>query len=288
MIVRFLAVLELYKQGMVELEQADRFGEIEHRVVRRPRPRRRRRWPSTTTKAERMSDDQHLFGDGDIRRSHDARRVPAGHRGGRAGGPRTGAARAAGPAARAVRHGHRAVVPRAGRRLRGGGPRLRAGAGRRRLPLPDPSPTWPRTSSASCSTTSGPGCPAAALETLAIVAYKQPISRAQIASIRGVDPDGVLRTLQGRGFVDAVGRDAGPGPGGAVRHHGGLPREARPGLLDELPPIAEFIPGADVVEALEDGLPGHRWRTALTARGVSGCRRCWPAGAGGAAGSARS
>ncbi len=51
----------------------------------------------------------------------------------------------------------------------------------------------------------------AALETLAIVAYKQPISRAQIASIRGVDPDGVLRTLQGRGYVDAVGRDSGPG-----------------------------------------------------------------------------
>ena len=55
---------------------------------------------------------------------------------------------------------------------------------------------------------------AAALETLAIVAYKQPISRAQIAAIRGVDPDGVLRTLQSRGYVDAVGRD--PGPGQAV------------------------------------------------------------------------
>ena len=54
----------------------------------------------------------------------------------------------------------------------------------------------------------------AALETLAIVAYKQPISRAQIASIRGVDPDGVLRTLQGRGYIDVVGRD--PGPGQAV------------------------------------------------------------------------
>ena len=40
----------------------------------------------------------------------------------------------------------------------------------------------------------------AALETLAIVAYKQPISRGQIASIRGVDPDGVLRTLQATGL----------------------------------------------------------------------------------------
>src|SRR5438128_7891571 len=52
---------------------------------------------------------------------------------------------------------------------------------------------------------------AAALETLAIVAYKQPISRAQIASVRGVDPDGVLRTLQARGYVDQVARDPGPG-----------------------------------------------------------------------------
>ena len=52
---------------------------------------------------------------------------------------------------------------------------------------------------------------AAALETLAIVAYKQPISRAQVASIRGVDPDGVLRTLQARGYITEVARDHGPG-----------------------------------------------------------------------------
>ncbi|MBP6730399.1 MAG: SMC-Scp complex subunit ScpB, partial [Microthrixaceae bacterium] len=52
---------------------------------------------------------------------------------------------------------------------------------------------------------------AAALETLAIVAYKQPISRAQIGAIRGVSVDGVLRTLQQRGYIDEVGRDEGPG-----------------------------------------------------------------------------
>ena len=95
---------------------------------------------------------------------------------------------------------------------------------------------------------------AAALETLAIVAYKQPISRAQIASIRGVDPDGVLRTLQGRGYVDAVGRD--PGPGQAVLFGTTSMFLERLGLdsLDDLPAIAEYIPGADVVEALEVGL----------------------------------
>ena len=89
---------------------------------------------------------------------------------------------------------------------------------------------------------------------MAIVAYKQPISRAQIASIRGVDPDGVIRTLQSRGYVDAVGRD--PGPGQAVLYgttHAFLEKLGINSTAD-LPPIAEFIPGADVVEALEAGL----------------------------------
>jgi segregation and condensation protein B len=95
---------------------------------------------------------------------------------------------------------------------------------------------------------------AAALETLAIVAYKQPISRAQIASIRGVDPDGVLRTLQGRGYIDSVGRD--PGPGQAVLYGTTASFLEKLGLdsLDDLPAIADYIPGADVVEALEAGL----------------------------------
>jgi segregation and condensation protein B len=94
----------------------------------------------------------------------------------------------------------------------------------------------------------------AALETLAIVAYKQPISRAQIASIRGVDPDGVLRTLQGRGYIDVAGRDLGPGQ--AVLYGTTQAFLEKLGLdsVDDLPPIAEFIPGADVVEALEAGL----------------------------------
>ena len=98
---------------------------------------------------------------------------------------------------------------------------------------------------------------AAALETLAIVAYKQPISRAQIASIRGVDPDGVLRTLQSRGYIDAIGRD--PGPGQAVLFGTTAEFLERLGLdsTADLPPIAEFIPAAEVVEALEVGLRGR-------------------------------
>jgi segregation and condensation protein B len=94
----------------------------------------------------------------------------------------------------------------------------------------------------------------AALETLAIIAYKQPISRAQVASIRGVDPDGVIRTLQARGYIDEVGRDDGPGQ--AIMFGTTAQFLEKLGLdsLDDLPPIAEFIPDADVVEALEQGL----------------------------------
>ncbi|MGB0114629.1 MAG: SMC-Scp complex subunit ScpB [Ilumatobacteraceae bacterium] len=94
----------------------------------------------------------------------------------------------------------------------------------------------------------------AALETLAIVAYKQPISRSQIASIRGVDPDGVLRTLQARGYIDEVGRDNGPGQAILFGTTASFLEKLGLASLDDLPPIAEFIPGADVVEALEVGL----------------------------------
>ena len=51
----------------------------------------------------------------------------------------------------------------------------------------------------------------AALETLSIVAYQQPITRPQIDSIRGVNSDGVLRTLLSKGLIDDVGRAEGPG-----------------------------------------------------------------------------
>jgi len=95
---------------------------------------------------------------------------------------------------------------------------------------------------------------AAALESLSIVAYKQPISRAQVAAIRGVNVDGVMRTLQQRGYIDEVARD--PGPGQAVLFGTTSAFLERLGLdsLDELPALADFVPGADVVEALEHGL----------------------------------
>lgn len=95
---------------------------------------------------------------------------------------------------------------------------------------------------------------AAALETLAIVAYKQPISRAQVAAIRGVGVDGVMRTLTQRGYIDEIAKDPGPGQASLF---GTTPQFLeRLGLnsLDELPSLGDFIPGADVVELLEQGL----------------------------------
>ena len=95
---------------------------------------------------------------------------------------------------------------------------------------------------------------AAALETLAIVAYKQPVSRAQVSAIRGVDVDGVMRTLQQRGYIHEVARD--PGPGQALLYGTTMLFLERLGLdtLDQLPPLGQFVPGAEVVEALERGL----------------------------------
>ena len=98
---------------------------------------------------------------------------------------------------------------------------------------------------------------AAALETLSIVAYKQPVSRAQLAAIRGVNVDGVVRTLIHRGYIEEVARD--PGPGQAALYGTSRIFLERLGLdsLDELPPLADFVPDAEVVEALEQGLrPG--------------------------------
>lgn len=94
----------------------------------------------------------------------------------------------------------------------------------------------------------------AALETLAIIAYKQPISRGQASSIRGVSVDGVLRTLEGRGYVEEVGRDEGPGQ--AILFGTTTMFLERLGLasLGDLPPLGEFVPSAAIVEALEDTL----------------------------------
>jgi segregation and condensation protein B len=95
---------------------------------------------------------------------------------------------------------------------------------------------------------------AAALETLAVVAYKQPVSRSQVSVIRGVNADGVLRLLCARDYVQEVGRD--PGPGQPVLFGTTRLFLERLGLdsLDDLPPLVAFVPPADTVEMLEQAL----------------------------------
>ena len=94
----------------------------------------------------------------------------------------------------------------------------------------------------------------AALETLAIVAYKQPVSRAQLAAIRGVNVESVVSTLLERGYIEEVGRD--PGPGNAVLYGTTRAFLEHLGLhsLADLPPLAEFVPEAAMVEMLETTL----------------------------------
>jgi segregation and condensation protein B len=91
----------------------------------------------------------------------------------------------------------------------------------------------------------------AALETLAVVAYRQPVSRGQVSEIRGVDSDRALRTLERRGLISEVG--VAPGPGQALLFGTTDLFLEKLGVrgLDELPPLADHVPPADVVEALE-------------------------------------
>ncbi len=81
----------------------------------------------------------------------------------------------------------------------------------------------------------------AALETLAVVAYKQPVSRHRVSEIRGVNADGALRTLVGRGLVEEVGRDDGPGQ--AILYGTTTAFLEQLGLegLSDLPDLAGFL-----------------------------------------------
>lgn len=94
----------------------------------------------------------------------------------------------------------------------------------------------------------------AALETLAIVAYRQPVSRTQIAALRGVNVDGVVRLLEQRGYIQAVGRAEGPGQ---PVLYGTTPLFLeRLGLdrIEQLPPVEDFFPSVEEARRLEDEL----------------------------------
>jgi segregation and condensation protein B len=94
----------------------------------------------------------------------------------------------------------------------------------------------------------------AALETLAIVAYRQPTTRGELSRVRGVNVDSALGTLQDRGLVDEVGRD--PGPGRAPLY-GTTPLFLEKIGLDslaDLPPLASFAPDPGVAADIERAL----------------------------------
>jgi segregation and condensation protein B len=84
----------------------------------------------------------------------------------------------------------------------------------------------------------------AALETLAVVAYKQPVSRARVSAIRGVNVDGVMRTLVTRGLVEEAGQDHASGAH-LYRTTGFFLERIGVTSLDELPELAPYLPDMD-------------------------------------------
>ena len=97
-----------------------------------------------------------------------------------------------------------------------------------------------------------------ALETLAIIAYKQPISRAQLSAIRGVNVDATLKTLVARGYVEEIGHEPTPGNPSLFGTTDALPRTARSRLARPAAGARRLRPEASVVEALERGLRVRR------------------------------
>ena len=93
----------------------------------------------------------------------------------------------------------------------------------------------------------------AALETLAVVAYRQPVSRTRVSAVRGVNVDGVMRTLVSRGLVEEAGADH---DSGAVLYRTSPYFLERLGLrtLEDLPPLANFLPESASMDQLEDEL----------------------------------
>jgi segregation and condensation protein B len=95
----------------------------------------------------------------------------------------------------------------------------------------------------------------AALETLAVVAYKQPVSRARVSAIRGVSVDGVMRTLLTRGLVEEAGQDHETGAN-LYRTTGYFLERIGISSLDELPEIAPYLPDMDDLEDELESLAG--------------------------------
>ncbi|WP_377642429.1 SMC-Scp complex subunit ScpB [Oryzobacter terrae] len=92
----------------------------------------------------------------------------------------------------------------------------------------------------------------ASLETLAVIAYRQPVSRQRVAAVRGVNVDGVIRTLLTRGLIEELGHD----PESTATLYGTTSSFLeRLGLqsLDDLPALAPYLPEVDVLDEIAEG-----------------------------------
>ena len=90
----------------------------------------------------------------------------------------------------------------------------------------------------------------AALETLAVIAYRQPVTRGRVAAIRGVNVDGVVRTLHARGLIEETGTE----PNGAILYPTTAEFLEYLGLnsLEDLPPLAPYLPDTAVLDDIEN------------------------------------
>lgn len=93
----------------------------------------------------------------------------------------------------------------------------------------------------------------AALETLAVVAYRQPVTRARVSAVRGVNVDAVMRTLMARGLITEAGADADTGAVTFATTELFLERLGLSSLAD-LPDIAPLLPDVDVIDDLSESL----------------------------------
>lgn len=94
----------------------------------------------------------------------------------------------------------------------------------------------------------------AALETLAIIAYRQPVSRGQISALRGVNVDGVTRLLEQRGYIAVVGHADGPGQPALFATTDLFLERLGLDSLDQLPAAEDFLPGPEVAGDFERDL----------------------------------
>lgn len=106
-----------------------------------------------------------------------------------------------------------------------------------------------------------------ALETLSIVAYRQPVTRGEISRIRGVNVDSVLQTLQERGLVAEVGREPGPGRAPLFGTTPLFLEKIGLGSVAELPPLASFAPDPGAAAEIERALASRATESAAAGDG---------------------